>query len=216
VSVLERHLLVVRHGQTEANATGVLQGHRPTELNALGRQQARLLAARVAAWRPPIEAIVTSDLPRATQTAEPIAAACRAPVTADAGWRERGFGEMEGKTVGEHDTWRAASGGLDPPGAESLADLEARVRRALLAVATHAPAARVVAVVTHGGPVRAILRMLGDGRLPLASGHEAPALVPIVNCSIMHLVESSGRWSVACVNDATHLAPSASTDHDAG
>ncbi|HKE16292.1 MAG TPA: histidine phosphatase family protein [Kofleriaceae bacterium] len=212
----ERHLLVVRHGQTEANATGVLQGHQPTALNALGRQQARLVAARLAAWQPRVSAIVTSDLPRAAQTAEPIAAACRAPVVADADWRERGLGEMEGKTIGEHDAWRAVSGSFDPPGAESVAELEARVRRALLAAFGHAPAAAVVAVVTHGGPVRAILRMLGDGRLPLAGGHEAPALVQIINCSIMDLVESSGRWSVACVNDAAHLEPPDSTDRDAG
>jgi hypothetical protein len=58
--------------------------------------------------------------------------------------------------------------------------------------------------------------MLTDGRLPLADGHEAPAMVTIINCSIMQLVESSGRWAVACVNDVAHLTPSVSTDRDAG
>lgn len=212
----ERHLLVVRHGQTEANATGILQGHQPTELNALGRRQARLLAARIAAWRPAVEAIVASDLPRAMQTAEPIAAASRAPMVADPGWRERGFGEMEGKRVDEYFAWRAASGQVDPPGAESVAAFEARVGRALVDLSGRAPGADVVAVVTHGGPCRVILRMLADGRLPRADGQQAPELVDIVNCSVMHLIESAGRWTVACVNDTGHLAADQATDLDAG
>ncbi len=211
----ELHLLVVRHGQTDANATGVLQGRQPTELNALGRRQARLLAARIAAWRPRVDAIVASDLPRAMQTAEPIAEACRARIVADADWRERGFGALEGKTIGEHQTWKLASGEGDPPGAESVAAFEERVRRGLAAVPARAPGAAVVAVVTHGGPVRVLLRKLSDGRLPCGDGQAAPELVAVVNCSIMHLIESGGRWTVGCVNDAAHPGAGAS-DLDAG
>src|SRR2546423_13431725 len=59
------HLLLLRHGQTDANATGVLQGHQPNALNELGRQQAQRLAARVARHHPRITALISSDLRRA-------------------------------------------------------------------------------------------------------------------------------------------------------
>ena len=212
----ELHLLLLRHGQTDANATGVLQGQKPTALNELGRQQADQLATRIAAWRPSIDAIVSSDLPRAVQTAEPIAAACQVPLLLDAGWRERGFGEMEGKTVGERNTWRAATGEVDAPGAEPFAAFQERVRRAILHVGDHAPRAAIIAVVTHGGPCRAVLGMLADGRLPLADGQPTPAQAPIINCAIMYLVTWSDLWRVSCVNDAAHLTPTEPTDHDLG
>src|SRR3954470_22903151 len=154
------HILLLRHGQTDANATGVLQGHQPTPLNALGLLQARRLAERVARNVPAVTALVSSDLRRAAQTAGPISAACGLTVSYDPSWRERGFGEFEGRLVGERETWRAAHGDADPPGAESLADFRARVRRALERLPDQFPAHPCVAVVTHGGPVGVILRML--------------------------------------------------------
>src|SRR5437763_5462425 len=104
------HVLLLRHGQTDANATGVLQGHLPTPLNALGLLQAERLAGRVARRGPKVTALVSSDLRRAAQTAEPVAAACGLAVAYDPAWRERGFGTFEGRHVGERDTWRAAHG----------------------------------------------------------------------------------------------------------
>src|SRR5206468_4407724 len=125
-------ILLLRHGQTDANASGVLQGHQPTPLNRLGVRQAALLAERLASYRPPIDVLVSSDLPRATQTAGSIAAACGLKVIVDRAWRERGFGLLEGKPVGDREMWRAASGEMDPPGAELTADLHERVRVALM------------------------------------------------------------------------------------
>jgi len=213
------HVLLLRHGQTDANATGVLQGHQPTPLNALGLLQAQRLASRVARHVPKVTALVSSDLRRAAQTAEPISAACGLAVFYDPAWRERGFGEFEGRLVGERDIWRAAHGDADPPGAESLPDFRARVRRALEALPAQFPDHGCVAVVTHGGPVGVILRMLSAGVLPLAPGAAPPEVTQVPNCSILELVseetKSGFAWRVGCVNDVAHLSDLV-TEADAG
>lgn len=206
------HVLLLRHGLTDANATGTIQGHSPTPLNATGRRQAKRLAGAVAAWRPRVAALVSSDLRRAAQTAEPVAAACGLEPVFDPAWRERGLGEMEGKTFADRDIWRAASGDHDAPGAEPANAFRARVHDALLALPARFPRHDVVAVVTHGGCVRAILTMMSEGQLSLAHAHVPVDIVEIANCSILHLVAeptaATARdviWRVGCVNNVTHL-----------
>ena len=204
-------VLLLRHGQTDANATGVLQGHQPTPLNALGLAQAQRLAGRVARHVPRVTAVVSSDLRRAAQTAGPVAAACGLTATFDPAWRERGFGEFEGKLVGERATWRAAHGDTDPPGAESLADFRARVRGAVESLPLRLGRRhRAVAVVTPGGPVGVVLRLLADGTLPRAPGSAPPEVLNAANCSVMELLADPAPggghvWRVACVNDVAHL-----------
>ena len=211
------HLLLLRHGQTDANATGMLQGHLPNPLNALGRQQAQRLASRVARHRPKVTALVSSDLPRATQTADAVAAACGLAPILDPRWRERGFGALEGHTIGDREIWRAAHGDTDPPGAESVPAFRARVREAFEAVARRYANEPAVAVVTHGGPVGVVLRLLADGTIPLSAGHDPVEVVQAGNCSVLELVRESpsGPWRVACLNDVTHLAGLA-TETDSG
>ena len=209
------HILLLRHGLTDANASGTLQGHQPTPLNALGHRQAQLLARRLATHTPPIELLISSDLPRAAQTAQPIARACGLALALTPAWRERCLGSLEGKTAHEQEIWRMASAEADPPGAESASAFIDRIHGALLAAAEDPPARTPIAIVTHGGPCRAVLRMLIDGRLPLAPNHPTPDLVMIANCSIMHLVHHAGTWQLASLNDAAHLHGLYS-DRDAG
>lgn len=213
-----RHILLLRHGLTDANSEGVIQGHRPTPLNALGMEQARRLAGRLGRYVPAIERLISSDLPRAVQTAEPIAAACGLPIAFDPMWRERCFGELEGKTAAQTEIWRAAAGEIDPPGAESAGQFVGRIQGALMKVAGDRGEGQAVAVVTHGGPCRAVLRMLIDGRLPLAAGSQPPELTMIANCSIMHLIyaPAAGRWQIACLNEVGHLEELGETWRDAG
>jgi 2,3-bisphosphoglycerate-dependent phosphoglycerate mutase len=203
------HILLLRHGQTDANATGVLQGHQPTPLNSLGLLQAQRLAQRVARHATKVTALASSDLRRAVQTAEPVAAACGLTPAYDPAWRERGFGEFEGRHVGERDTWRAAHGDTDPPGAESLPDFRARVRRAFEALPQRLPGHKTIAVITHGGPIGILLRLLSDGSLPLAPGAQRPELIQAPNCSVMELIGERGGnaigWRVACLSDVAHL-----------
>ena len=200
----ELHVLLLRHGQTDSNAAGIVQGHLPVPLNDLGHRQAALLAVRLKAAVPAIGRLISSDLPRAAQTAQPIAQALGLPIEFDVAWRERLLGEFQGRPVGERRTWSLATGEETPPGAESVGAFESRVRTVLDAIEPPADGA-AVAVVTHGGPVRVVLRMLNDGRLEVDG--DRPALpATIENCSIVHLHRTrDGRWRVACVNDASHL-----------
>lgn len=210
--VSARHILLLRHGQTDANAAGVLQGHRPTSLNALGRRQAERLAQRLVTIAPTVDVLVSSDLPRALQTAQPIARTLELEIVVDSAWRERGFGELEGQTLGDLEIWRTASGTIDPPGGESSAVFRARVHAALAAVVERYADRRCVAVVTHGGVIRAVLHLLGSGHLPLADSQEPPAVDPIANASILHVtVDAGGAWSTVRVNDDAHLQGMTST-----
>ena len=211
-SVVHRYpsVWLIRHGQTDSNAGGVLQGHLPTALNDLGRRQAVRLAERLGGVRPPLDALVSSDLLRALETAQPIAKALGLALVQDRAWRERGFGALEGQTLGEIDIWRAASGAVDPPGGESGADFERRVVRALVDVVTVHRGRDAIGVVTHGGPMRMVLSLLETGRLVLAPGHEAPSVAAIANASILRLAVEPGRpdglaWRVLAVNDVAHL-----------
>jgi len=200
------HLFLLRHGQTDANASGILQGQQATSLNATGYAQAARLAQRMMTLTPPVEVLVTSDLLRAMQTAEPIARALGLDMVVDQMWRERGFGDMEGRTLGALEIWRTASGTIDPPGGESSAVFRRRVREALASVAERFATRQAVAVVTHGGVIRAALHLLQSGLLPAAERQEPPVLDPVPNASILHLtLDDSGAWSTVRVNDAAHL-----------
>jgi len=203
------HILLLRHGQTDANAGGRLQGHQPTPLNLAGVRQANLLAARMAAHSPPVEVIISSDLPRATETAAPIASACGLRLIVDSVWRERSFGLLEGKPVGDQKLWRVASGETDIPGAEPAVEMRQRIRDALLAIPASYSNKQVIAVVTHGGPIRSILKMLCDGTLQTTRGHPPVEISTIPNCAVLHLIArnySDGfRWKIDAVNDVSHL-----------
>jgi probable phosphoglycerate mutase len=147
-------LLLVRHGQSEWNAAGLMQGqtaHVP--LTPLGHRQAATAAAELAGMRP--GALVCSDLLRAVQTAEHCARATGLPVTTEPALREQCYGVLEGRPSRE--LWDVVDW-TDPDwaaeGGESLAALHARVA-GYLARLTADPPAEVVALVTHGDTIRA-------------------------------------------------------------
>jgi broad specificity phosphatase PhoE len=162
-------LLLVRHGQSEWNAAGLLQGqiaHVP--LTELGHRQAVAAAAELAAGQPP-EALISSDLRRAVQTAEHCAARTGLPVTTTPALREQGYGVLEGRPSRE--LWDLVDW-TDPhwsaEGGESLAQLYARVA-GYLATLLADPPAPVVALVTHGDTIRAaqaVVAGVGPGELP--------------------------------------------------
>ena len=94
-------ILLARHGETDWNRDLRVQGHSDTPLNETGRAQARELARSLAAE--PIHAIYASDLARARETAEIVAAARKLEVSSEPGLRERSFGSWEGLTRQEID-----------------------------------------------------------------------------------------------------------------
>ncbi|SCL38646.1 probable phosphoglycerate mutase [Micromonospora rhizosphaerae] len=151
-------LIVWRHGNTEWNADGRVQGQTDVPLNDLGREQARAAAAVLAELRP--DAIVSSDLRRAADTAAALAALTGLPVRPDARLRERYFGHWQGLALSEvaerfpeeYARWRAG----DPdPGAEieTLDDLGKRIGAAFQDAADLAVGGTIV-LTTHGGAAR--------------------------------------------------------------
>ena len=92
-------LFLVRHGQSAGNAEGRFGGHGPTPLSELGRHQAELTGEALA--KEGIDAIFSSDLDRALQTAEPLAQKLNLPVYATKAFRERHVGVLEGLTFDE-------------------------------------------------------------------------------------------------------------------
>ena len=151
-------LLLVRHGESEWNASGRWQGWADPELTELGMRQAKVAATAVGA----VDAIVASDLRRAATTAEIIAAEIGiGPVIVDSALRERDAGEWEGRTRTEIEAeWPGfLESGERPAGYEDDESVLARVLPALL---TLEAAGEAVLVVTHGGVIGAIDRELGQ------------------------------------------------------
>lgn len=127
----ERALIFVRHGQTEANRTGVLLGRLDPPLNATGRAQITAVAERIAALDP--VRVLTSPLLRARESADLIAAPCALGVEVDERLVEVDYGEYDGVVLAELPAdlvhrWRNDAG-FAPPGGESLASVQERMTR---------------------------------------------------------------------------------------
>jgi probable phosphoglycerate mutase len=213
------HLILVRHGQTDANAAGIIQGHLPTPLNPLGARQMDRLARRLETYTPPVTRLISSDLPRALQSARPIASALGLPVESDPLWRERGYGALEGLSPEAREALRRSIG-EEAAGVEAADLFHARVRAALLSVAhgRDAPprlreSAGVTLVVSHGGFIRAVVRLLQSETLPCRGA--PPPLEVIANASICHLAWDRGGWETLAFNDVAHLERDERTSGDA-
>jgi len=166
-------LLLVRHGQSEWNAAGLLQGQTPhVPLTELGHAQAASAAAELAQLRP--GALLSSDLVRAVQTAEHCAAATGLPITTTAALREQGYGDLEGRPSRElWDVVDWTDAHWSAPGGESLAELHARVAAFLHGLCVEPPA-EVIALVTHGDTIRAaqaVVAGLGPDAMPVVTPH---------------------------------------------
>lgn len=151
-------VLLVRHGRTEWNQVGRLQGHEDIPLDDVGTAQAAAAAQALAGegW----QQIVSSPLARALATAELIARACglAAPVT-EAAFVERSYGAASG--MYDHEV-RARWPDRRWPDGESRDDVYRRARPALDRLAAAAPDGRVI-VVAHGGLIRSLVAGL-EGR----------------------------------------------------
>jgi broad specificity phosphatase PhoE len=148
-------LIVVRHGQTAANARGVLLGRADPALDAVGRTQASAVAAALSPLRRDTR-IISSPLRRARETAAIIAR--EGPVEIDERWIELDYGSFEGIPVVDvpEDTWARwrSDANFAPGGGESLCSLGVRVCAACDELIAES-GERDVIVVTHVSPVKA-------------------------------------------------------------
>lgn len=186
-------LLFIRHGETALNASRTLQPA-DTPLSARGMAQAQAVAARLAPLG--LAGVISSDLPRAWQTAQAIAAAAGGlPVQPSPLLHERNFGDWRGRP---HDSL-----GFDPltlteapPGGESLADFLARVERAFeRVVQLRAGLDGPLAVVSHGLLIKALL-----GRhLALAPGTQVPLRIGNTSVTVATATAPHRATRVDCV-----------------
>jgi broad specificity phosphatase PhoE len=163
-------LLLVRHGETDWNADGRLQGQTDRPLSDFGRRQARQLADELADEQ--LEAIYSSDLSRARETAEIVGERLGLPVVLDPDLREKDWGTWEGLTAVERDRVEFVG--------ESTETHQERILRALRRISGRHPGDGLVLVVTHGGSMRRVQTAALGWAMPV--------------------VENCGRWLCACEN----------------
>jgi probable phosphoglycerate mutase len=200
-------ILLIRHGETQWNVRRRIQGWKGTGLNALGRRQAGVVARRVKAMGLNLDAILVSDLKRAVQTAQALARLCRLPLLRAKEWRERCFGDWEGKSIDEvlagyrlgPEMRRDPFLVFDPKGGESMTVFARRTEMALRNIESRY-AGKTVAVVTHGGPMR-IAACLATG-IPMKKYF----LLGRPGNSSLTLIQRQGgvRW-LEFYNDTAHL-----------
>jgi broad specificity phosphatase PhoE len=146
-------IVFARHGQTAPNRDGLVLGRADPELTEEGHRQAALLGAALGAE--PVEAILTSPLVRARQTAEVIAGACGVPVTVDERLLEIDWGTWEGRPAGslavaDVDRWKSENG--TAPEGESLDSLSRRVESFCVEALDRES---LVVAVSHVSPIKA-------------------------------------------------------------
>lgn len=198
-------LVLLRHGETDYNARRRVQGHLDVELSPTGREQARRAAPLVAAFA--AERLLTSDLRRAADTAEEVAAACGLAAKPDPRLRETGLGLWEGLTHLEVEAswpgglarWRADPTWA-PPGGESKVEVAERALPVVseLEASLAGDAVRdTVVCCSHGGLIGALTaRLLG---LPVPVW---PALAGLGNCrwAVLERQVGQGRWRLTGYN----------------
>lgn len=156
-------LVLIRHGETDMNRELRFQGHVDVALNAMGLEQARRLAARLAGES--AHALYASDLLRAQQTAQPIGASLVLQPVADTGLREQSFGRVDGMRVddikqqhpGQWEAWTRFEPDFAMPEGESTRQFHGRVMEAVYRLAAQHAGKRLV-LVTHGGVLDMIYR----------------------------------------------------------
>jgi 2,3-bisphosphoglycerate-dependent phosphoglycerate mutase len=196
-------LLLARHGETDWNRARRWQGHADRPLTARGRMQAADLAARLADI--PLDAVYSSDLRRARETAEPVATTHGLKLVQLPELREVNVGSWQGLTRDEaeirfpagFERWREGGTGWDD--GESYGEMSARILAAVEGIANEHRGGRAL-IVTHGGPIRAI--------------HGAALGMDVEAYRRIRPVEPNARLSAVCFENGrlTELCPAGRID----
>ncbi|RZU00526.1 histidine phosphatase family protein [Rivibacter subsaxonicus] len=206
-------VLAIRHGETAWNVDTRIQGQLDIGLNDTGRWQATRLAEALADEG--IDAIYSSDLSRALDTARSVAGRIELPVQTDTGLRERHFGSFEGQTWAEIEQrhpaeslrWRKREPGFGPPGGETLQGFYERVvETASRLVAGHR--GKTVALVAHGGVLDCLYR--AATRIEL----DAPRTWQLRNAGINRLLHTQAGFMLVGWGDTAHLEAAAEAPRD--
>jgi broad specificity phosphatase PhoE len=200
-------VFLVRHGETEYNAKGILQGYSPVPLSARGRQQAALVAERLAPLRPHV--LYSSDIRRAEETADIIGQRLGLPVQRCEGLREWYVGNWTGKPAEAYWAHLEALGAHPvtyvPEGGESQVQTQARVVAQMQEFTRH-HAGETIVGVSHGKAIDLLVRHI----LGLDVMQEPP--YRIANTSVNILSYQGGLWEVVTLNEIRHLEGVALSD----
>ncbi|MDQ0915644.1 histidine phosphatase family protein [Paenibacillus sp. V4I5] len=182
----------IRHGSTEWNRLGKLQGQLDTELTGEGREQARLLGLRLAqeTW----DGIISSDLMRARETAQIVSDLSAIPIIrTDKRLRERKYGQVEGTTVAEREERWGPDWKLQELGQESDDDLWKRWTELEEDLIQAYPNGKIL-LISHGGFIVQILRVLRMDSEDF-----------LQNTSLTILLRQEEGWELQLYNCLTHL-----------
>lgn len=194
---------LIRHGETESNRTRVIQGHLDVPLSTKGREQAEACGRALAGVR--LDAVYSSDLSRALDTACAIARHHGCQVKTDPRLREINCGLMQGLSFSECQhrfpeffaRWQTDPLGQPRPGGESVTQLYQRVVAALEDILRQHPGDSV-AIVTHGGVIRCLTAHV--------EGETVDPWAEVVdNCAITVLEHRGDGLVVTRYNDTSHL-----------
>ncbi len=199
------HLILLRHGETDWNIQGRMQGRTDTPLNAQGLTQAQRLAERLMREEQ-IDAIYTSPLARARITAEIVGQKLGLKPIPDERLMERGAGVFEGLTAPEfaerypdlHRAWLNEAHRPNLPGAEARDDFHRRVAAFLDSIRAEHPHQRI-AVVSHGGTLSMLLATL----IGLDFYRRSPFRFDNTSFTRVHWTDGTVR--VELLNDTCHL-----------
>jgi probable phosphoglycerate mutase len=208
---MSTNIVLIRHGETAWNAERRLQGHTDIGLNGEGRRQADAVARALAGEA--VAAVISSDLQRAHDTAQAIAAQRGLAVQTDSGLRERCYGAFEGmlyaeiaqRYPAEYAQWQARHIDALMPGGERAAEtyrqFYARSVASIVRVA-QAYAGQTVVIVAHGGVLECAYRAARGMAL------DSPRDFDIKNAGINRFVCADGKLSLEAWGETGHLAPS--------
>ena len=197
-------LYIIRHGQTDWNVEGKIQGSQDIPLNETGRRQALALAKGMKSR--PVTAVYSSPQKRAMETAKAIAAPLGLTVRAVPQLMEIGYGDWEGRSAEDilttdrdlYESWWQHPATVAPPGGETLNQVDGRCRQAWDMI--RAGMDGDTAVVAHGGTLAHFIVHLLEGQ------PEAKEIV-VSNASIttMDYDPVSGTCCLVDLNDCSHL-----------
>ena len=197
-------ILAIRHGETAWNVDTRIQGQLDIPLNGTGRWQAGQLGRAVAGEG--LQAVYSSDLARARETAEAVGRGAGLPLVLDTGLRERAFGVFQGHTFAEIEAawpddalrWRKRDPAFGPEGGETLTDFYARCVGAAARLAAAHPG-ETIALVAHGGVMDCLYR--AATRVDL----QAPRSWLLGNASINRLLYTPEGFTLVGWSDTGHL-----------
>ncbi|MBP1913866.1 putative phosphatase [Lederbergia galactosidilyticus] len=186
-------ICLVRHGETDWNAMGKIQGRTDIPLNSIGKRQARECGEHLACshW----DRVITSPLKRAKQTAEIINTSRQLPLIEMEEFVERGYGEAEGMSKDER-LDKFPNGHI--PKQEERSVLNERVMQGLEKIQQRYPNDKII-LVAHGAVINTILAIFSDGKI--GSGK-----TKLVNACISHLHFLENQWRIKEYNQVHHLS----------